>query len=80
MDKRFLAILGGIIAIFIGIFVFTQISNDDKGTSNSSNKQPTSHIKGEGQKGVTLIEYGDYQCPVCLLYEPTLKQVYDQFS
>ena len=80
MDKRFLAILGGIIAIFIGIFVFTQISKDDKGDSGSSEQQPTSHIKGEGQKSVTLMEYGDYQCSVCAIYEPALAQVYDQFS
>ena len=81
MDKRLLAILAGIIAIFIGIFVFTQASKDNEGTDTGSSKQqPTSHIKGEGKKGVTLIEYGDYQCPVCALYEPTLKQVYDRFS
>ena len=80
MDKRFLMILGGIIAIFIGIFVFTQVSKDDSGSSSSSSGQPTSHIKGEGQKGVTLMEYGDYQCPVCLVYEPTLNQVYERFS
>ncbi|MBI2285526.1 thioredoxin domain-containing protein [Candidatus Saccharibacteria bacterium] len=79
MDKRFLAILGGIIAIFIGIFVITQAGNDNEGT-NSTNQQPTSHIKGEGKKGVTLIEYGDYQCPVCTVYKPVLNQVYDRFS
>lgn len=79
MDKRFLAILGGIIAIFIGIFVITQVGNDNGGT-NTTNQQPTSHIKGEGKKGVTLIEYGDYQCPVCAVYEPVLNQVYDRFS
>ncbi|HEY5549723.1 MAG TPA: thioredoxin domain-containing protein [Candidatus Saccharimonadales bacterium] len=81
MDKRFLAILGGIIAIFIGIFVITQIGNDNNTTNTSNSQQkPTSHIKGEGKKAVTLIEYGDYQCPVCAVYEPTLKQVYDRFS
>lgn len=80
MDKRFMAILGGIIAIFIGIFVVTQISSDDKGGNTSGNQQATNHIKGEGKKGVTLTEYGDYQCPVCALYEPTVKQVYEKYS
>ena len=80
MDKRFLAILGGIIAIFIGIFVITQATGDDKAGNSGNSKQPTNHIKGEGKKGVTLIEYGDYQCSVCAVYEPVLNQVYDRFS
>jgi protein-disulfide isomerase len=80
MDKRFLGILAAIIAIFIGIFVFTQASNDDKNGTSNNQVQPTSHIKGEGKKGVTLIEYGDYQCPICAVYEPTLKQVYERYS
>jgi protein-disulfide isomerase len=78
MDKRFLAILGGIAAIFIGMFIFTQAGNDNGGSD--SQQQPTNHIKGEGAKGVTLMEYGDYQCPVCGLYEPTIRQVYANFS
>jgi protein-disulfide isomerase len=78
MDKRFLAILGGIIAIFIGIFIFTQAGNDDKSANGGNKQQATSHIKGEGTKGVTLTEYGDFQCPVCALYEPTVRQVYEQ--
>lgn len=80
MDKRFLAILGGIIAIFVGIFVITQATGDDKNANNGGQQQPTSHIKGEAKKGVTLLEYGDYQCPVCAVYEPVLNQVYDRFS
>jgi protein-disulfide isomerase len=30
---------------------------------------------GQGAKGVTLVEYGDYQCPFCEAYYPTVKQV-----
>lgn len=80
MDKRFLAILGGIIAIFIGIFVITQVSSDDKNGGSNNKQQPTNHIKGEGKKGVTLTEYGDFQCPICLAYEPSVKEVYSRFS
>lgn len=81
MDKRFLAILGGIIAIFIGIFVVTQAGNDkDDSSSGSSRQEPTSHIRGEGSKKVTLTEYGDYQCTACAAYEPILTQVYERFS
>lgn len=73
-----MAILGAIIALFIGIFIFISNGSDDK--FNSTNTQPTSHIKGEGRVGVTLTEYGDYQCNVCLAYEPILQQVIDKYQ
>ncbi|HEX5394758.1 MAG TPA: thioredoxin domain-containing protein [Candidatus Saccharimonadales bacterium] len=80
MDKRFLAILGVIAAIFIGIFIFTQGGND-KGANNSAAKQEaTNHVKGQNAKNVTLMEYGDYQCPICGLYEPTIEQVYNKYQ
>lgn len=79
MDKRFLAILGGIIVIFGAIFVLTQGSDGQK--SGSANKaQPTNHIIGEGKRGVTLIEYGDFQCSACKSYYAPLKQAVEQVS
>jgi len=76
MDKRLLAILGIIAALFIGIAVFTSGGDNKTSTgSKNSNVQPTNHIEGEGAKGVTLIEYGDFQCSVCERYFPTVEQV-----
>lgn len=77
MDKRFLAILAAIIIIFAGIFALTKHSNNNSGTSNSSTSstQPTNHVEGQGAKHVTLVEYGDYECPVCEVYYPVVKQV-----
>lgn len=76
MDRRFLAILGILAAVFIGFFVVTQNNSD----SNKGNgQQPTSHFIGDGQKNVTLVEYGDYQCPSCFAYEPVLKLVTEKY-
>src|SRR3954468_1948534 len=79
MDRRFLGILAVIVIIFIGIFAFSQHSNDSS-SGSSSKTQPTNHVTGEGKKNVTLLEYGDFQCPVCESYYPVVKQVVDQFS
>ncbi len=79
MDRRFLAILAAIIVVFGGLFVYSQHSNNKNGTK-SSGAQPTNHVTGEGAKNVTLIEYGDYQCPICEAYEPVIEQIRAVYS
>ncbi len=78
MDRRFLGILAAIVLIFVGIAVF---SGGHKSSNGGCSAPQTTHpVEGKGQKNVTLVEYGDYQCPVCLAYYLPLKQVYGQFS
>ena len=75
MDKRFLGILAAIIIIFIGIFAISQHSSNNSSTgSGASNTQPTNHVEGQNKAGVTLVEYGDYECPICEEYYLPLKQ------
>jgi len=78
MSKRFLLILVGIVLGLGLLFWFT--SGDKAGAPTTSNTQPTNHVEGQGKTGVTLIEYGDYQCPVCYSYYPVLKEVANKFS
>jgi len=79
MDKRFLGILGAIVIIFIGIFAISQkSSNNSSNSGSSSSAKPTSHIEGSNAKNVTLVEYGDYECPICEAYYLPLKQAVAQ--
>lgn len=73
MDKRFLAIIGALILVFIGIAVFTG-SKDENASGNTAVKA-TNHTVGAGTEKVTLIEYGDYECPACESYYSVLKEV-----
>jgi protein-disulfide isomerase len=41
--------------------------------------QPTDHIQGSEHARVTLIEYGDFECPTCKVAAPTIKMLLDQF-
>lgn len=41
---------------------------------------PTNHIVGKGTTGVTLVEFGDFQCPGCASFYPILKQVKDLYK
>src|SRR3954464_10359974 len=79
MDKRFLGILAVIVVIFIAIFGFSKHSSNGSSGSTSKTKA-TNHITGQGQKNVTFVEYGDYECPVCEAYYLPIKQAVNQLS
>lgn len=81
MDKRFLAILAAVIIGLGGIFALTNKSDNSKsGSSGNSSSQPTSHISGQGQAGVTFMEYGDFQCSVCAIYYSPVKQAVEKYQ
>jgi protein-disulfide isomerase len=41
---------------------------------------PEDHSIGPADAPVTLVEYGDYECPYCRQAHPTLKQIRDRFG
>jgi protein-disulfide isomerase len=77
MDKRFWAIIGVIIVIFAGI-VWLNGSKDDG--SSATNASPTSHIKGNAESKVKLVEYGDFQCSVCASFYPAVEQTVEKYK
>src|SRR4051812_408096 len=78
MSKQFLAIVAVVIVILVGIFAFTGNKSPDSKSSGGST--PTKHVEGQGKSGVTLVEYGDYECPYCEQYYPIVKQVQADFN
>ncbi|MCA9343111.1 thioredoxin domain-containing protein [Candidatus Saccharibacteria bacterium] len=80
MSNRFLIILGVLILGFIGFLVYQ--NNDDGGSGDTGNTdvQASQHTTGEGTKNVTLVEYGDFQCPSCGQFFPIVEQVKEQYG
>jgi protein-disulfide isomerase len=39
---------------------------------------PTDHVRGAAEARVTLIEYGDFECPICRAAEPGVRMLLDQ--
>jgi protein-disulfide isomerase len=79
VSKQFMAILAVIILVFVGIIAFSGKSNNSSSKSSSGNA-PTNHVEGQGKDDITLVEYGDYQCPYCGQYFPILQQVLSEYS
>lgn len=77
MSKQFWGVIAVIILIFVGIFA---INNNKQSNASGKTGTLTQHIEGSGTTGVTLVEYGDYQCPYCGQYFPIIKQVQSEFN
>ena len=41
---------------------------------------PKDHVKGPANAPITLLEYGDFECPYCRAAYPIVKQVQDQLG
>ena len=79
MSKRFLLILAGIVVLFGGL-LFMSKREADAPSKNGDTATLSEHKSEEGSSGVTLIEYGDFQCPACGQYYPVIKQLKEQYK
>lgn len=80
MKSRFSFIIVVLVIVF-GAILF--ISKKDSTTSNSGNDsgaQTSTHTRGDNKKGITLVEYGDFQCPACGGFYPIVEQVVDKYK
>lgn len=80
MKSRFSLIL--IICVLgFGAILFLG-KKDAKAPLDSEGKPITSsqHTRGEGNKKVTLTEYGDFQCPACGGFYPIVEQVFEKYK
>lgn len=82
-----IAVWSGVVAV-IGALIFTAIkygSNSDTGSNPipailSNDISESDWSLGNKDAKVSLIEYGDYQCPACGAYHPLVKQLMQEFG
>jgi len=73
MNKRLIGMILGAILVIGGFIWLTR-------PSTSSGSQATNHVTGQGSSGVTLIEYGDFQCPACKAFYPVVKEIKSKYA
>lgn len=87
MFKKF-GIIAMIIVAAAGAFWLMYKGGSGTPSTNSPSAAPISvsevtpadHVKGPENASVTLIEYGDFQCPACGAYHPIVNQIADEFK
>jgi len=79
MNKRFALILAALTVIFGGLLIFNK-REANAPTGNGDGTVQLSEHKEEGSTGVTLVEYGDFECPACGQFYPVIKQLKEQYK
>lgn len=74
MSKSFWGIVVAIVIALVGLSVLTS-DKSEAPSSGGNSSSLTSHVQGKGTSGVTLLEYGDFQCAYCQQYHATIEQV-----
>jgi len=78
MNKSTLIALGLIIIAFGGLFFAAQNGNNGGGAKVAITAEDWT--RGASSPKVTIIEYGDFQCPACGAYEPLFRQAQEDFK
>lgn len=74
MEGKFvLGLIIVIIALF-GYYFYATDSNSNAVTQDIT-ISTTDHVRGKLDGKLTLVEFGDFQCPACGAYEPLVRQV-----
>jgi protein-disulfide isomerase len=83
MKKQFRLLLP---IFFIGILVFAYIRSNKVTKKNQVTPilippiTQNDHIRGDSDASVTLVEYSDFECPSCILFQPTIRQILQTYG
>ena len=69
-----------LLALIIGLLGYYFIAgvNDTSNNPVTIEINPTDHVRGAVNGKVTLVEFGDFECPACGAYDPIVRQLVKQ--
>lgn len=82
-NAKFFGILAIIVIAVVGGALFFTRSNEQKSDVKPADVATVSeddYVEGNPEAKVTLIEYGDFQCPYCGAVYPVLKEVLPEYK
>ena len=84
-QQKQLLLAGGFVALMVAVTVGLALiskGNTVGGFISSQTSAITSsdHIRGATSSSVSIIEYGDFQCPACGTYEPIVQQLEKKYG
>lgn len=70
-------VIAGLVVIIVALFAyyFYALSNGQVNTIQDITISNTDHVRGALNGTVTMVEFGDFQCPACGAYEPLVRKV-----
>jgi protein-disulfide isomerase len=77
--KKTIYIITAIIVVVAGFLYLTK-PKEKPVTKTGESSSVSNHVEGKGAKNVTLVEYGDYQCPACGAYYPIVKTLVEKYQ
>lgn len=85
MSKEVKILLGIAVAVIIGgvllaIFANPQPQEPGAPVDKDSLIRENSHMTGSRDAKVTIVEFGDFQCPACKSVEPEIKAILDEYK
>jgi len=64
------------VVLFGGAILFSNVSTQQSNQGVAA----ISHIEGNPDAAVKLVEYSDFQCPACAAFEPIMNQVLEKYG
>ncbi|MGI9027977.1 MAG: DsbA family protein [Candidatus Saccharimonadales bacterium] len=81
MNKQFFGIIIVVVLALVGVFALTSKDVGQQAGGGGDKAATTSnHIAGKADSKVTLIEYGDFQCPACKSYFPLVTELKNTYG
>lgn len=74
-EGKFVTFIVALIALSFAYYFYAMNNHTKSGTVQEVTVNEQDHIRGTRGGKVTLVEFGDLQCPACAAYEPIVRQV-----
>ena len=78
VEGKFISVVAVVVVCMFGYYFYQMSADESANAPVNIEVNATDHIRGSLNGKVTLVEFGDFQCPACGNYEPLVEKVIDQ--